>query len=75
MADVGMSVDIPYTESLNRSIKVEEVYLNNHESLEEAKESIVKYIKVYNTRRPHSSIGYVSPMTHEANYQLSLSNS
>lgn len=75
MADVGMSVDNPYAESLNRSIKVEEVYLNNYESFEEAKESIVKYIKVYNARKPHSSIGYVSPITYEANYQLSLSNS
>ena len=73
MADVGMSVDNPYAESLNRSIKVEEVYLHAYESFEEAKSSIEKYIQVYNTRRLHSSIGYVSPMQFEANYQLNLS--
>src|SRR3989338_11329768 len=69
MADVGVSVDNPYAESLNRSIKVEEVYLHAYESFEEAKESIGKYIKVYNETRLHSSIGYVSPATYEANYQ------
>jgi len=73
MADVGMSVDNPYAESLNRSIKVEEVYLNAYESFAEAYESIKKYIEVYNSRRLHSSLGYVSPLTFEANYQLIVS--
>jgi transposase InsO family protein len=54
MADVGISVDNPYAESLNRSIKVEEVYLNCYESLEEAERSIGKYIKVYNRLVPHT---------------------
>lgn len=70
MADVGVSVDNPYAESLNRSIKVEEVYLHAYKSFEEAKTSIEKYIWVYNTTRLHSSLGYVSPATYEANYQL-----
>jgi putative transposase len=73
MADVGVSVDNPYAESLNRSIKVEEVYLNAYESFEEARSSIGKYISVYNTKRLHSSLGYVSPVTYEANYKLTLS--
>ena len=72
MADVGMSVDNPYAESLNRSIKVEEVYLHAYESFSEAKESIEKYIIVYNTKRLHSSLGYMSPVKFEANYQLSV---
>lgn len=71
MASVGMSVDNPYAESLNRSIKVEEVYLHAYESFEEAKESIGKYIVVYNTKRLHSSLGYISPVQFETNYQLS----
>jgi transposase InsO family protein len=70
MADVGVSVDNPYAESLNRSIKVEEVYLHAYESLQEAHDSIEKYILVYNTKRLHSSLGYISPVTYEANYQL-----
>lgn len=70
MADVGVSVDNPYAESLNRSIKVEEVYLHAYESFEEAKASVEKYILGYNTKRLHSSLGYVSPTTYEANYKL-----
>ncbi len=70
MADVGVSVDNPYAESLNRSIKVEEVYLRAYESFNEAKTAIEKYIWVYNTKRLHSSLGYVSPATYEANYKL-----
>jgi transposase InsO family protein len=70
MADVGVSVDNPYAESLNRSIKVEEVYLHAYESFAEAKSSIQKYIEVYNTIRLHSSLGYMSPTEYEKNYQL-----
>lgn len=70
MADVGVSVDNPYAESLNRSIKVEEVYLHAYESLEEAIHSMRKYIEVYNTKRLHSSLGYMCPVEYEANYQL-----
>ena len=70
MADIGVSVDRPYRESLNRSIKVEEVYLNAYESLEEAKMSIQKYILGYNTKRLHSSLDYMCPAEYEANYQL-----
>ena len=72
MASVGMSVDNPYAESLNRSIKVEEVYLQAYESFTEARDSIERYIEVYNTKRLHSSLGYMSPVQFEANYQLTL---
>ena len=70
MADIGVSVDRPYRESLNRSIKVEEVYLNAYESFGEAKMSIQKYILGYNTKRLHSSLGYMCPAEYS---QLSIS--
>ncbi len=66
MADVGVSVDNPHAESLNRSIKVECVYLNCYESFTEAQESIQSYIRVYNTTRLHSSLEFVSPYEYEA---------
>ena len=72
MADVGVSVDTPYAESLNRSVKVEEVYLHPYESFEEAVESIAKYINVYNNTRLHSSLGYISPVQFEKNYENNL---
>jgi putative transposase len=73
MADVGVSVDNPFAESFNRSLKVEEVYLNAYESIAEARASIASYIVCYNTKRLHSSLGYIPPVEFEANYQMEVS--
>jgi transposase InsO family protein len=73
MADTGVSVDNPHAESLNRSIKVECVYLNCYESFSEARESIQKYIQVYNMTRLHSSLGFVSPLEYEAKLLATVS--
>ncbi len=67
------SVDNPFAESFNRSLKVEEVYLNAYENIFEAKASIAEYIECYNTKRLHSSLGYVPPVEFEANYQMEVS--
>jgi len=75
MADVGVSVDNPFAESFNRSLKVEEVYLNVYENFAEAKASIAAYIFCYNNKRLHSSLGYVPPVEFEANYQMEVSKS
>jgi len=62
MADTGVSVDNPYAESFNRTLKVEEVYLADYETITDAKESLKKFIEeVYNKKRLHSSIGYKPP--------------
>ncbi len=62
MADAGLSVDNPYAESLNRTLKVEEVYLKEYHAVEDARASIKCFIEdVYNTKRLHSSLGYVPP--------------
>lgn len=67
MADTGVSVDNPYAESLNRTLKVEEVYLRDYRDFAEAKASIRSFIvDVYNTRRLHSSLGYLPPAEFEA---------
>jgi putative transposase len=73
MADVGVSVDNPFAESFNRSLKVKEVYLNAYESIAEARASIASYIVCYNTKRLHSSLGYIPPVEFEANYQMEVS--
>lgn len=62
MADTGVSVDNPYAESFNRTLKVEEVYLADYETIVDAKESIKRFIEImYNKKRLHSSIGYKPP--------------
>lgn len=72
MADAGMSVDNPYAESLNKSVKQEEVYLKEYRTVEDARKSIGHFIEsVYNTTRLHSSIGYVPPVEFEATWYAS----
>ena len=69
MADVGMSVDNPYAESLNRSVKVEEVHRNVYPDLPSAIQNIGAWIDNYNHKRLHSSLGYIPPVEYLENYQ------
>ena len=69
MADTGVSVDNPFAESFNHTLKVEEVYLKHYESFEEAKVSIGKFITdVYHAKRLHQSLGYLTPDEFEAQW-------
>lgn len=61
MGEVGNSYDNAHAESLNKTIKCEEVWINEYETFEQAYESIAEFIKKYNQKRLHSSIGYVPP--------------
>lgn len=74
MADTGVSVDNPFAESFNKTLKVEEVYLKNYQNLEEARASITAFIAdVYHTKRLHQSLNYQTP--EEFSAQWSLQNS
>ena len=49
-------------ESFFKTLKKEEVYLNEYENIEAARANISRFIKtVYNEKRLHSSIGYLPP--------------
>lgn len=49
-----------------RTLKEDEVYLNEYESLSEAEERIGQFLdEVYNQTRLHSAIGYVPPAVFE----------
>lgn len=61
MAATGVSVDNPFAESFNRTLKVEEVYLYRYETLAEARTSIANFIKNYHEKRIHQSLDYVTP--------------
>ena len=54
-------VDIKIAERFFRSLKYEEVYLKSYKNLKEARDEIIKYIHIYNTKRIHSAIGYKTP--------------
>lgn len=53
-------------ERVIRTIKEEEVWLNQYETLEEARERIGAYIKFYNHERIHSALGYLTPHQYAA---------
>jgi putative transposase len=65
MGEIGNSYDNAYAESLNKTVKNEEVWINEYGTFEEAYEQIALFVKKYNQRRLHSSIGYVPPIEFE----------
>jgi putative transposase len=53
--------DNVFIERLWRSVKYEEVYLRAYESVSEARACIGRYFAFYNSQRPHSSLGGMTP--------------
>ena len=52
-----------------RSLKEECVWLHNFEDVEDARETIEKWVDFYNEKRPHQSLGYLSPTEFRAQFQ------
>jgi len=50
-----------FVERLWRSIKYEEIYLHAYASVSEAKAGIARYLTLYNSARPHSSLADRTP--------------
>ncbi len=66
MSRKGNCWDNAVAESFFKTIKSELIYHCNYSTRKEARDSIFEYIEAfYNSKRLHSSIGYVSPMQFE----------
>lgn len=62
MSRTGNPYDNAFAESLMKTLKYEEVYLNEYDDLADAHKNIKRFLEdVYNTKRLHSSIGYLPP--------------
>src|SRR3712207_6659030 len=69
MAAVGNPYENAKAESFFRTLKMEEVYLKDYRTFEEAEQNMGYFIEeVYNNKRLRSSLGYVSPVEFEADY-------
>jgi putative transposase len=57
----GRALDNVWVERLWRTIKYEDIYLRDYVDGLELFSGLMRYFTFYNTRRPHSSLGYKTP--------------
>jgi len=69
MSAKGNPYDNAKAESFFKTLKTEEVYLNQYQTFQDAEANIGVFIEdVYNAKRLHSSLGYLPPLEFEAAY-------
>ena len=74
MSRKGNPYDNAMAESFMKTLKVEEVYINEYRNFTEARNNIEHFIEiVYNNKRLHSSLGYRTPEEIEAQFINQLS--
>lgn len=69
MADVGAAWQNGYAERVIRTIKEEEVDLSDYQDFHDAYRQIGRFLTdIYNRKRIHSSLGYLTPAEFEASW-------
>jgi putative transposase len=57
----GRALDNVFIERFWRSVKYEEVYLNDYQTIPQAISRLKRYFRYYNSERPHQSLDYQTP--------------
>ncbi len=60
----GRAFDNIMIERLWRSVKYEEVYLKDYQTVKDAQSGLKAYFEFYNERRPHQALEYSTPASH-----------
>lgn len=68
----GNPYDNAVSEATNKILKIEFIYQNKFESLEELELQLAEYIYWYNHIRIHGSLGYISPVEYRNKTSLEL---
>lgn len=70
MSRKGNPYDNAMAESFMKTLKCEEVYLSEYQTIRDAADNVFRFIEdVYNQKRLHSSIGYLPPVEFEASFK------
>lgn len=57
----GRCMDNIFTERLWRTVKYEDVYLKQYQTIDDVREGLTAYFTFYNQKRRHQSLGYKTP--------------
>ncbi len=75
MAEVGEATQNAHAERLMRTIKEEEVNLSEYRDYHDARKRIGKFLdEVYQHKRIHSALGYLTPAEYENKYRARANN-
>ncbi|TAE22093.1 MAG: transposase [Candidatus Kapaibacterium sp.] len=67
VASIGEPTENGYAERLMRTIKEEEISLTEYDDIDDTRAHIGPFLTdVYNTKRPHSSLNYLTPLEFQA---------
>jgi len=61
MATAGKAWENGYAERLNKTFRYEEIVRSDYLTIQEARNQIAAYVKLYNNQRIHMSLGYRTP--------------
>jgi putative transposase len=57
----GRALDNVFVERLWRSVKYEDIYIEDYETVPELESGLAAYFHFYDEERPHQTLGYRAP--------------